>query len=197
MICDRTSSLETNFGPIFNIEKCDVENWSLQHKYTENGLNWWRRRVIKLYKMTQWWRRSRCQQLASSHNQPFNLIMKVKFQFLWFCNSFLFPYLKFCRSVWLFCFCVTVFVSVNMQHDGLQRGRVCHSTVSHSAAEYIKAILWNQHGCCLCMLSTWKVTHNVLNNKLQSLIMNIPAAASINILLLFSYWVTSVFLSSW
>lgn len=49
-------------------------------------------------------RRSRCQQLASSHNQPFNHIMKVKFQFLWFCNYFLFPDLKFCRSVWLFCF---------------------------------------------------------------------------------------------
>lgn len=38
MICDIANSLEASHGPIFSFQKCDVEMWSFQCTYTENGL---------------------------------------------------------------------------------------------------------------------------------------------------------------
>ncbi len=38
MFCDITNSLKTNTSPIFNMQKCDMETWSLQGTYTGNGL---------------------------------------------------------------------------------------------------------------------------------------------------------------
>lgn len=38
MICNVTNSLEAKPGLIFNFQECDVEIWSLQHTYTDNGL---------------------------------------------------------------------------------------------------------------------------------------------------------------
>lgn len=38
LICDITTSLETNPGPVYNLHQCNVETWNLQSENTENIL---------------------------------------------------------------------------------------------------------------------------------------------------------------